>query len=85
MFSWGHKDKIQELIDIRKRNGINADATVEILAADADLYLARLANNVVLKLGPRFDLGDLLPNPEEFEIATFGDGYAIWERKTQTA
>lgn len=34
---------------------------------------------VVIKLGPRLDMGDLLPNPKEWSLAASGPDFAVWE------
>jgi hypothetical protein len=41
-------------VQVRRRNGIVADSSVRILAAEADLYVAEVGGRVTLKLGPRW-------------------------------
>ena len=47
---WDHyfnshcRDTIDQLISLRKRNGLNAKSSIEILAAEHDFYLARIDN-----------------------------------------
>lgn len=36
---------------------------------------------VVVKLGPRYDMGRLLPNEKEWAFVTSGKDFAVWERK----
>eukprot|EP00271_Cylindrocystis_brebissonii_P013286 TRINITY_DN329_c0_g3_i1.p1 TRINITY_DN329_c0_g3~~TRINITY_DN329_c0_g3_i1.p1 ORF type:complete len:534 (-),score=92.49 TRINITY_DN329_c0_g3_i1:719-2320(-) len=79
-FDWGLKEEIKALIAVRKRNSIRADAAVDIVAADGDLYVARINDRVVVKLGPRMDLGGLTPPEGEFKVAAFGNNYCVWEK-----
>jgi len=53
-FEWDLKAQIQELVQIRKRNFINAESKVTILLAESDMYVANIADRVILKLGPRY-------------------------------
>ena len=65
----------------RNRNGINARSKLEIACADADLYFARIDDKLALKLGPRYDIGDLAPQEQEgWKLAASGPDYAIWEK-----
>ncbi|XP_054798989.1 alpha-amylase-like [Prosopis cineraria] len=68
---------IKNLTDIRKRNGINPTSSVNILAADADLYMAEIDNKIVVKIGPNGDLKNLLP--QNAVLATSGQDFAVWE------
>lgn len=63
---------------IRIRNGINARSTVEILAAEADLYMAGIDDKIIVKIGPKNDLGNLLP--QNYKVATDGVNFAVWEK-----
>lgn len=76
-FDWGLKDEITKLTAIRLRNGINMKSSVNILAADADLYVAEIDNKIIVKIGPKMDLGNLIPS--NFHVATSGQDYAVWE------
>lgn len=76
---WGLMVPIKKLTEIRKRNGIKATSTVNILAAEADLYMAEIDNKIIVKIGPKQDLGNLLP--PNVQVATNGQDYAVWERK----
>jgi alpha-amylase len=82
-FDWGLKDEIKTLLDIRKRNDLNANSKVEIKAADGDLYVACIDDRVLMKIGPRFDMGNLAPNLEEYSIAATGKNYCVWEKKVE--
>lgn len=64
---------------MRKRNGIDASSKVEILKAEADLYVAKIDGKVITKIGGKMDLGNLIPT--DFKVATSGDGYAVWEKQ----
>ncbi|XP_061364093.1 alpha-amylase [Gastrolobium bilobum] len=76
-FDWGLKEEIAKLTAIRVRNGINMKSTVNILAADADLYVAEIDNKIIMKIGPKMDLGNLIPS--NFRVAASGQDYAVWE------
>ena len=66
---------------LRKRAGIRSDSKLEILCAERDIYVARCNGNVVLKLGPRFDMGGLVPKAAEgWRLVQSGNDYAVWEK-----
>eukprot|EP00887_Chlorella_sp_A99_P004194 scaffold23.g4194.t1 len=56
-------------VDIRKEAGIRADSKVSILAAEPDLYVARV--------------GERLTKEEGWELAKWGPDYAIWLKKAK--
>lgn len=74
-------------VALRKRAGICADSKLEILAAEKDMYVARVTGTsgaLTLKLGPRYDMGGLVPKKEEgWAMVTNGKDYALWEKKGQ--
>lgn len=72
-------EPIKKITEIRRRNGITATSTVNILAAEADLYMAEIDKKIIVKIGPKQDLGNLLP--PNVVVATSGQDYAVWERK----
>ncbi|XP_021284394.1 alpha-amylase-like [Herrania umbratica] len=78
-FDWGLKDEISKLVAIRSRNGINTSSTVNILASDSDLYMASIDEKIIMKIGPKMDLGNLVPS--NYQLATSGNNYAVWEKK----
>ncbi|CAN4092712.1 unnamed protein product [Withania somnifera] len=78
-FDWGLKDGISTLISIRKRNGISATSNVQIMASDSDLYIAMIDQKIIVKIGPKLDLGNLIP--PNYQVATSGQDYAVWEQK----
>lgn len=51
------------------------------MCADGDLYVAAIDDRVVLKIGSRFDMGDLAPSSEDYNVAATGKDYCIWEKK----
>ncbi|KAL3689936.1 hypothetical protein R1sor_016245 [Riccia sorocarpa] len=72
---------IKELIEVRRRNDIRADSKLEILVAEADLYVARIDNKLLVKIGPRLEIGNLAPSQKEYNVASVGEGYIVWEKK----
>ncbi|XP_041017848.1 alpha-amylase isoform X1 [Juglans microcarpa x Juglans regia] len=78
-FDWGLKEEISKLTAIRSRNGINTRSIVSILASDGDLYVARIDDKIIMKIGPKMDLGNLIPS--NFQVSTSGKDYAVWEKK----
>lgn len=49
------------------------------MASDADLYVAMIDGKVIVKLGPRYNLGNLIPS--NFKASTFGKDYCVWEKQ----
>ncbi|KAI3686818.1 hypothetical protein L1987_80507 [Smallanthus sonchifolius] len=78
-FDWGLKDELTKLSGVRTRNGITATSQVKILAYEADLYVAAIDERIIVKIGPKMDLGNLIPG--NFQLATSGENYAVWEQK----
>lgn len=78
-FDWGLKEEISKLISIRTRNGIKPNSVVRILASDPDLYVAAIDEKIIAKIGPRYDVGNLVPST--FKLATSGNNYAVWEKQ----
>ncbi|XP_061993033.1 alpha-amylase-like [Rosa rugosa] len=79
-FDWdrGLRVEISKLTAIRSRTGIKPDSVVRILAADPDLYVASIDDKIIMKIGPRYEVGDLVP--PTFKIATSGLDYCVWEK-----
>ncbi|KAI7843850.1 hypothetical protein COHA_002401 [Chlorella ohadii] len=76
------RQTIADLIAVRQRAGIQADSKLEILAAEKDMYVARINGNVTLKLGPRYDMGNLVPRKEDgWALAAAGNDFAVWEKR----
>ncbi|XP_009148429.1 alpha-amylase 1 [Brassica rapa] len=76
---WGLKDSISKLVAIRNRNGIGSTSSVMIKAAEAELYLAMIDEKVIMKIGPKLDIGTLVP--PNFVLAYSGLDFAVWEKK----
>lgn len=77
-FDWGLKEAISKLAAIRIKNGINTGSTVNILASDSDLYVASIDDKIIVKIGPKMDLGNLIPS--NFHVSTSGTDFAVWEK-----
>jgi len=76
---WGLKESISKLVAIRNKNGIGSTSSVTIKAAEADLYLAMIDDKVIMKIGPKQDVGTLVPS--NFALAYSGLDFAVWEKK----
>lgn len=72
-------EPIRNMTAIRKTYGINSRSTVDILAAEADLYMARIDDKIIMKIGPKEDLGNLLPS--DYQLVYSGQSFAVWEKK----
>ena len=82
LFEQDHLASIGELVRIRKRNGIHARSSVQITCAKPDMYVACIGGRVILKLGPRFDMGALLPRETDgWQLAASGPDFAVWDRR----
>ncbi|KXZ43538.1 hypothetical protein GPECTOR_87g400 [Gonium pectorale] len=85
MFDWGDdlRRTIVQLAALRRRAGIVADSSLEILVAERDLYVARVGGRLTVKMGPRFEMGHLLPREADgWKFAVSGKDWAVWERQT---
>lgn len=49
------------------------------MASDSDLYIAMIDQKIIVKIGPKLDLGNLIP--PNYHVATSGQDYAVWEQK----
>lgn len=82
-FEWGSelRKQIHDLVLLRLRAGLQNGSKLEILCADPDMYVAKIADKVMVKLGPRFDMGHYLPKKEEgWKMAVSGNDFAVWEK-----
>ncbi|KAK8551949.1 hypothetical protein V6N12_040566 [Hibiscus sabdariffa] len=79
LFDWGLKDEITKLAAIRKDNGISDTSKVKILASDSDLYVASIDEKIIAKIGPKQDLGNLIP--PDYQSAATGKDYAVFVKK----
>ncbi|KAI3922230.1 hypothetical protein MKX01_005919 [Papaver californicum] len=77
-YDWGIKEEITKLAAVRSRNGIRPSSSVRIIAADADLYLAEIGKKIITKIGPKLDLGSLVP--PNFKVVASGKDYAVFEK-----
>lgn len=77
-FDWGLKEEISKITAIRIRNGISATSSVQIVASDADLYVAKIDDKIYVKIGSKFAVGDLVP--PNYKVSTSGKDYAVWEK-----
>jgi alpha-amylase len=80
-FDWGqnYRNRLQELINIRKAAGITAASRVSIMAASDELYAAIVegdSGSVAVKLGRDRDWN---PGPG-WILAVSGERYAVWTR-----
>lgn len=76
---WGLKEEIIRLSAIRTRNGITESSNVNIMASDADLYVAMVDGKIIVKLGTRYDIGNIIPS--NFKVSTSGNNYCVWEKQ----
>lgn len=72
-----HDEIVQPLqIEIRKRQDLHSRSKVEILQADDNVYAAMIDQKVCMKIGD----GDWCPSGGDWELATCGQSYAIWQK-----
>eukprot|EP00898_Chlorokybus_atmophyticus_P002293 jgi/Chlat1/3064/Chrsp21S03381 len=79
-FDWGLWDQLKALVAVRKNNGLHAESKPHIYLSDADCYMACIDEKVVVKLGPRMDLGANTPDAS-WEAVAFGKDYCVWQKK----
>lgn len=72
-FHWNLKQELKELIQIRRRANITSVAKLEILEAKQDLYVARVNDRLLVKIGK----GHWSAGPE-FAAPIQGHNYTIW-------
>lgn len=73
------KDELVKLVQLRHRAGIDATSKLEILAAEGDMYVAKVGGELLLKLGPRYDMGHLAPG-KEWKKEASGKDWCVWKR-----
>ena len=78
MFDWNLKQELTQLAGIRARNGISATSRLRILVAEADLYVAVVDEKVMVKIGTRNDVGNVVPS--DFHQVAHGKDYCVWEK-----
>jgi alpha-amylase len=64
---------------IRRRNRIHPASVLRIIAAEADIYVASIDEKIIVKIGPRSNVGNLVPHNSK-QVAR-GRDYAVWEIK----
>ena len=74
----GLYQEIQELVDIRKNEGLSSTSTVSVEAAQQGLYAAIIDDKVAVKIGPN----NWSPSGGDWNVAASGNGYAVWTRGT---
>ncbi|GAA0156687.1 amylase [Lithospermum erythrorhizon] len=70
---------ITKLSAIRTNNAISPTSNVQIMASEADVYVAMTDEKIIVKIGPKLDLGNLIP--PNFQVAFSGNDFAVWEKK----
>jgi alpha-amylase len=80
LFDYGQQvnSSIKKLIAIRKRNILKSNSTLNIVAAQQNLYAAIIDNKVAMKLGS----GSWSPSGSDWTIAASGTDWAVWEKST---
>lgn len=61
------------------RNGISESSSVKIMASDADLYVAMIDGNVIVKIGSRYEVGNLIP--ANYKVSISGKDFCVWEKQ----
>lgn len=69
-------------MQIRRRNNIVSDSKIKIMCAESDMYVAEIGESVILKLGPRYDMGQYVPKEADgWKVATWGKDFCVWEKQ----
>ncbi|KAL6750310.1 glycoside hydrolase superfamily [Haematococcus lacustris] len=82
-FDWGSglRTSIAQLAALRHRQGLHSRSKLQVLCAEADMYVACIDGKVTVKLGPRFDMGALVPSSSQgWKLAVTGKDFAVWEK-----
>lgn len=66
-----------QLVMLRKAAGVRADSDIEILEAQESLYIARIDRKILVKLGPKMDMGSHTP-PKGSTLKCYGTDWAVW-------
>lgn len=67
-------------IDVCKWNDINVKSKVYICCVEYDLYVVKIDDCVIFKMGFWYDIGDLVLNCDEYKIVVVGKDYCVWEK-----
>lgn len=76
---------IAELIQVRKRNGINCRSVLKVAKASSDIYGAIIDSCVAVKIGPgdwspnQDDVGKKLAGGSRWNLSHSGLNFAVWE------
>ncbi|KAJ3695892.1 hypothetical protein LUZ60_001269 [Juncus effusus] len=76
-FEWNLRDEIHNLATIRRLNKIHPTSVLRIIAAEADIYVAAIDERVIVKIGTRYHVGNLVP--PDFHLVAHGNQYAVWQ------
>ncbi|MCB9645736.1 MAG: alpha-amylase [Deltaproteobacteria bacterium] len=76
-FDWGLGAAIDDLIAVRKSEGITSASSVNIVQADSSVYAALIDDKVAVKIGP----GSWNPGAG-WTLRASGTNYAVWSRAT---
>ena len=78
LFDWDESfgKSILNLIRLRRAAKLHAESTVNIIAAQNDLYVAIIEEKIALKLGP----APWQPESTDWILALDGDHFAVWSR-----
>ncbi|XVF03491.1 hypothetical protein REPUB_Repub04eG0265700 [Reevesia pubescens] len=78
-FDMGLKDEISKLVATRNRNEISTTSTVNILASESDLHMAFIDEKIIMKIGPKMDLGNLVPSNYQERLCSMGKEVINWK------
>jgi hypothetical protein len=77
-FDWNLYNPIKKLIEARKTCGIHANSRLEILKAEEGLYVAKVDNRLLVKLGWQ----EYTPTQGAIKL-TSGDQFCVWQLSVQ--
>nr|BAE47517.2 alpha-amylase [Hyacinthus orientalis] len=78
LFDWNLIEEISKLAAIRSKNGLQPTSGLRIIASDNDIYVAVVDEKVIVKIGPKVDVWNLVPT--EYKLVASGKDYAVWEK-----
>lgn len=64
---------------IRRQNRIHPASVLRIIAAESDIYVGSIDEKIIVKIGPRYNVSNLVPH--NFKLVAHGRDYAVWEMK----
>eukprot|EP00775_Hariotina_reticulata_P009375 gene9375-9538_t len=80
----GLQDTVDALLQVRKRNEISSTSQLDIFCAEGDLYVACVGGRLLVKLGPRYDVGaHNMPTGHDWAQVICGPEFCVWEDKGQ--